>query len=165
MTANPKPDQPARKAAAASNVISYLTGLATTSSTVALRAELIVADGNRCHFCRAVGASSILRFPDGMPECYVALDTMTAYDARDGTRIGRVDRDTLPLGKSSRVVLDLAYLDGNPANLTARGRRKNVVLACQRCNKSRGIAAIEAAAVALRKAEMLAEFGSELPLF
>lgn len=165
MTANPKPERPARKAAATSNIVSYLTGLATTSSTVALRADLIVEDGNRCHFCKAVGASSILRILDGVPECYVALDSMVAYDARDGSRIGRVDRDTLPLGTSSRVVLDLAYLDGNPANLTARGKRKNVVLACQRCNKHRNMAAIEAAAAALRKAEMVAEFGPELPLF
>lgn len=165
MTATPKPDPVAGKTAAASNIVSYLTGLATTCSTVALRADLIVQDGNRCHFCRATGGSSILRFLDGQPECYVALDTMIAYDARDGTRIGRVDRDTMPLGRSSRVVLDLAYLDGNPANLTATGRRKNVVLACQRCNKHHGMKAIDEAAAVLRKAEAEAEFGPELPLF
>ena len=74
---------------------------------------------------------------------------------------GSVLRD----GRWSRVVLDLAYLDDNPGNLGRRHRRPNVVLACQRCSISRGMAAIDKAKRDAAAAAIEAEYGPELPLF
>lgn len=148
-----------------SNLVSFSTGRLTTQDTPAIRSEILARDGDCCHYCKAKGGASILRVRRGPIDHYVCLETRMAYDANDGEPIGLVPADALPLGRSCRVVLDLAYLDRNPANLGRRGRRDNVVLACQRCNTAIGMASIEAAAEARRKAGIEAEFGPELPLF
>lgn len=158
---DPKP--PA--AAVPSNLVSFSTGRGTTNDTVDVRREILARDGDSCHYCRAKGGASILRVKRGPFDHYVDLDTLMAYDANDGDPLGVVPADTLPLGRSCRVVLDLAYLDGNPGNMGRRGRRDNVVLACQRCNSINGMAAIEAAAAARQKAAIEAEVGPELPMF
>ena len=164
MTASSK-SKPAKPLAAANNLVSFSTGRGTTNDTVAIRREILARDGDCCHYCRAKGGSSILRVRRGPFDYYVDLTSLMAFDANDGEPLGVVPADTLPLGRSCRVVLDLAYLDRNPGNLGRRGRRDNVVLACQRCNTSIGMAAIEAAAAARHRAEIEAEFGPELPLF
>lgn len=147
------------------NLVSYQTGAATTVAAIDIRRELIARDGECCHFCRAPGGSSILRVKQDHFEHYVCLDTLMAFDANNGRQLGTVPADTLPLGRSSRVVLDLSYLDGNPGNMGRRGKRPNVVLACQRCNSVQGMAAIAKAEDAKRKAAAEADFGPELPLF
>jgi 5-methylcytosine-specific restriction endonuclease McrA len=147
------------------NVISYLTGALMSRATVDIRRELLARDGDCCHFCKAPGGATILRVNHPWQEVYVDLGTLIAYDANDGTRLGDYPEDKIPLGKSRRVVLDLAYLDGNPGNLGRKGRRPNVVLACQRCNTAQGMAAIAKAEDDKRKAEAEAEYGPELPLF
>lgn len=152
-------------AAIPSNLVSFKTGSPVTQATVDIRREILARDGDCCHYCRAKGGASILRVKREQIDHYICLDTLMAYDANDGDPLGFVPADTLPLGRSSRVVLDLAYLDGNPGNLGRRGRRDNVVLACQRCNTAIGMAAIQAAAEARLRAEIEAEFGPELPLF
>ncbi len=147
------------------NLLSYQTGAATTTATVDIRREVLARDGDCCHFCRAPGGATILRVKQDHFEHYVCLDTLMAFDANDGRQLGTVPADTLPLGKSRRVVLDLAYLDGNPGNLGRKGRRPNVVLACQRCNTAQGMAAIAKAEDDKRKAAIESEFGPLLPLF
>jgi 5-methylcytosine-specific restriction endonuclease McrA len=164
MTASQKSKTPSRRAAV-NNLVSFSTGRGTTNDTVDIRREILARDGDCCHFCKAKGGASILRVRRGPFDHYVDLTTLMAHDANDGEPLGVVPADTLPLGRSSRVVLDLAYLDGNPGNQGRRGRRDNVVLACQRCNTAIGMAAIQAAAEARLKAAHEAEFGPELPLF
>lgn len=166
MKSNRKTDAKRPPAAAVpSNLVSFQTRSAITQATVDIRREILARDGDCCHFCRAKGGASILRVRRGPFDHYVDLTSLMAYDANDGEPLGVVPADTLPLGRSCRVVLDLAYLDGNPDNLGRRGRRDNVVLACQRCNTAIGMAAIEAAAAARQRAAHEAEFGPELPLF
>lgn len=147
------------------NVISYLTGALMSSASVEIRRELLERDGDCCHFCKAPGGATVLRVVHPWQEVYVDLATMIAYDANDGTRIGSYPADKVPLGKSRRVVLDLAYLDGNPGNLGRRNHRPNVVLACQRCNSAQGMAAIDKAKLEAAAAAIEAEYGPELPLF
>lgn len=160
-----KTDAKPPTAAVPSNLVSFSTGRGTTNDTVDVRREILARDGDCCHYCRAKGGASILRVKRGPFDHYVCLTTLMAFDANDGEPLGVVPADTLPLGRSCRVVLDLAYLDGNPGNLGRRGRRDNVVLACQRCNTAIGMAAIRAAAAARQKAAIEAEVGPELPMF
>lgn len=164
MTASQK-HKPTDRRAVPSNLVSFSTGRGTTNNTVEIRREIIARDGDCCNFCKAKGGATILRVKRGPIDHYVDLDTRMAFDANDGEPLGLVPADTLPLGRSCRVVLDLAYLDGSPANLGRSGRRDNVVLACQRCNTAIGMASIEAAAAARLRADRDAEFGPELPLF
>lgn len=165
MAARQKSSPTQRLPAAPTNLVSFQTGSPVSQDTVSIRREILARDGDCCHFCRAKGGASILRVKRGPFDHYVCLTTLMAFDANDGEPLGVVPADTLPLGRSCRVVLDLAYLDGNPGNMGRRGRRDNVVLACQRYNSSIGMAAIEAAAAARRKAAIEAEVGPELPLF
>lgn len=146
-------------------LVSYPSGAAITAARIDMRREVLERDGCRCHFCKAPGGASILRVKRRDEfEHYVLLDTRRAYDANTGEALGVVPEDVLPLGKSCRVVLDLAYLDGNPSNVGRRGKRPNVVAACQRCNTAAGMAAIARAAQERADAEREAEFGPMLPL-
>ena len=144
-------------AAIPSNLVSFSTGRGTTNDTVDIRREILARDGDCCHYCRAEGGATILRVRRGPFDHYICLKTLMAFDANDGEPLGVVPADTLPLGRSCRVVLDLAYLDRNPGNVGRRGRRDNVVLACQRCNTAIGMASIEAAAAARQRAAHEAE--------
>ena len=165
----------AQTSAETSNLISYLTGALMSTETVAIRREVLARDGDCCVFCKAPGGASVLRGSKGSEEYYVLLDTRMAHDADTGRLLGRVSADELPINRSTRIVLDLFYLDGNPANVGRKGKRPNVVTACQRCNSAAGMKAIEAATQARqdaaakaeqerRDAERIAEFGPMLPL-
>lgn len=147
------------------NLLKFPCGAAVSRATVDIRREVLARDGDCCAFCKAPAGASVLRIERKDFEHYVLLDTLMAYDSSDGAQLGKVPADALPPGRSTRVVLDLAYLDGNPANVGSKGRRPNVVLACQRCNAAQGMAAIAKAEQEKRKAEIEAEFGPELPLF
>jgi hypothetical protein len=98
-------------------IISFRTGRTVTPGHVAVLAEVLSRDGCRC----------------GLRDVYVVLDSLQAFDCLSGEAMGVVPADTVPLGVSSRIVLDVAYPDGNPANVWKRGRRPNVVTLCQVC--------------------------------
>lgn len=147
------------------NLLKFPDGASLPRATVEIRREVLARDGDCCRFCKAPGGASVLRIERKDFEHYVRLDTLMAHDSNTGEQLGKVPSDALPLGRSTRIVLDLAYLDGNPANVGRRGCRPNVAAACQRCNAARGRAAIERAEQDRLDAERESEFGPMLPLF
>jgi hypothetical protein len=114
-------------------IISFRTGHAVTSAHVAVLAEILSRDRCRCAHCRAPGGAAVIYGSVGPRDVYVVLDTLQAFDAISGEAQGVVPADTVPIGISTRIVLDLAFLDGDSSNIGKKGRRPNVVTLCQHC--------------------------------
>jgi hypothetical protein len=123
-------------------VISFRTGHVVPPGHVAVLAEILIRDGCRCAQCRAPGGAAVVYRADVGRDVYIVLDTLEAFDAVTGKPAGSVPADTLPIGVSTRIVLDLAYRDHNPANTGRRGWRHNVTAMCQRCARRHDDAAL-----------------------
>jgi hypothetical protein len=123
-------------------VISFRTGRAVAPDHVAMLTDILSRDGCRCAFCRAPGGASVLYGAIGHREVYVLLDTLEAFDAVSGEAMGVVPADILPIGISTRTVLDVAFLDHDPGNVGRRGRHSNVVTLCQSCGTRHADAAL-----------------------
>jgi hypothetical protein len=114
-------------------ILSFRSGHTVAPDHVAILAEILSRDGCRCAHCRAPGGATVIYGRLGHREAYVVLDTLEAFDAVTGEAAGTVPAETIPLMGAVRIVLDLAYLDHDPANVGRRGRRHNVVALCQQC--------------------------------
>jgi hypothetical protein len=116
-------------------IISFRTRHAITPGHTAVLAEILSRDDCRCSHCRAPGGARVLYGFMGPREVYVLLDSLEAFDAVSGEAMDVVPAETIPVGMSSRIVLDVAFIDHNPSNGGKRGRRPNVVALCQGCAK------------------------------
>jgi hypothetical protein len=114
-------------------VISFRTRRTIAPDHVGVLAEVLLRDRCRCAHCRAPGGAAVLYGAMGHRDVYVVLDTLQAFDCISGEALGTVPADAIPIGVSARVVLDLAYLDGDSSNVGRKGRRPNVLLLCQQC--------------------------------
>jgi hypothetical protein len=114
-------------------IISFRTGHTVPPGHVAILAEILSRDGCRCSHCRAPGSATVQYGDIAGRNCYVVLDDLEAYDAVTGQALCSVPANAVRLGTSSRIVLDIAYLDHDPSNVGRRGRRRNVVALCQVC--------------------------------
>lgn len=114
-------------------IISFRTGRPVAPGHVAVLAEILTRDGCRCAHCRAQGGAVVQFGHMGQRDVYVVLDTLEAYDAVSGEAIGTVPGDAVPILSSSRIVLDVAFIDHDAGNIGRRGRRPNVVVMCQGC--------------------------------
>lgn len=87
---------------------------------LAIRAEVLERDGNRCAKCKVPNYAIGFRDPDG------AFQDCTA------------DIDIPPFGKVpeglTKIVLTIAHLDQNPGNNGKPGDRPNLAALCQRCH-------------------------------
>lgn len=111
----------------------FRTGQAIQRDRIAMRDEVLERDGCRCSFCRAPDGAAVSYDHHRAQSFYVTLETLEAFDAKTGELMGEVPEDALPIGRSSRILLDLAFLDHDPSNIGRKGRRPNVVVLCQRC--------------------------------
>jgi hypothetical protein len=114
-------------------VVSFRSGRTVTPGHVAILAEVLSRDGCRCGFCKAPGGATVQYGDIAGRNCYVVLDTLEAFDTVTGQALCSVPADAVRLGTSSRIVLDVAYLDHDLSNVGRRGRRRNVVALCQVC--------------------------------
>jgi hypothetical protein len=56
-----------------------------------------------------------------------------AFDTNTGELMGEIPEEAMPIGKSARVLLDLAYRDHDPRKVGRNGCRPNVMVLCQSC--------------------------------
>jgi hypothetical protein len=123
-------------------VLSFRTGHVVAQGHVAILGEILTREGCRCAHCRAPGGAAVLYGTLRQREVYVLLDMLEAFDAISGEPVGRVPADTVPIGVSTRIVLDVAFLDHDHRNVGRRDRRPNVVAMCQQCARRHDDAAL-----------------------
>ena len=153
----------------ASNLVLYPGGSLTSKEWLEVRREVLEREGHCCKTCKAPDRASILRVKGADFEHYVNLDTLEAFDSATGEALGSVPADSLPIGKSTRVILTVAHLDHNPRNNGRKGHRPNLAALCQKHHldhdREHHAAEREKTLQAKREAEREAEFGPMLPLF
>jgi 5-methylcytosine-specific restriction endonuclease McrA len=151
------------------NILMFRNGCSAGPDIAEIRREVIARDHDQCMICRAPDGTSVARVDSEHFQTYVILDTRESYDATDGTYLGTVPDDVVIPGKRTRIVLDLAYVDGNPANIGTPGDRENVFAACQACHKRINEMIWQKEALARAKAKereaRIAKFGPTLPGF
>lgn len=114
-------------------IISFRNGRAVSPGHIAVLAEVLSRDGCRCAHCRAQGGTVVQFGTMGQRDVYVVLDSLEAFDSTSGELVGRVPADAVPVCSSSRIVLDVAFIDHDTGNIGRRGRRPNVMVLCQSC--------------------------------
>lgn len=148
-----------------SNVVLYPGGSLASREWKEIREEVLKREGNCCKICKAPNHASILRVKAHDFEHYVNLETLEAFDAATGERLGLVPADSLPVGKSTRVVLHVDYLDRNSGRVGKKGHRPNLIALCQHCAHQKAMKDIEKALAAAEEEARIKEFGPPLPLF
>lgn len=120
----------------------YPGGSLRSPEWLAIRAEILDREGNRCAFCKVPDRTYVRRWKYGPG--FIFSDAAGAYRTNDsvysdsnGSVVGTVwAKSSGHFYKPTKIILTIAHLDQDPTNNGEPGDRPNLKALCQKCHNT-----------------------------